>query len=69
MKSTSLTCLGMGEAMRVTSIVAMMVEGPDGRTTLERLMRQPAAQVFDLWAHVLRFFLGQKDRALQLARR
>ncbi len=66
---TYLTCLGMGEAMRVTNIISMAVDNPDGRTTMERLMRQPGAQVFDQWAQVLRFFLTQSDRALRLARR
>jgi hypothetical protein len=66
---TYLTCLGMGEAMRMINIVALVVNIPASRATVERLMLAPVEQGFEQWAQVLRFLLTQKDRALQLARR
>jgi hypothetical protein len=66
---TYLTCLGMGEAVRMINIIALAVDTPASRATAERLMLAPVEQVFEQWAHVLRFLLTQKERSLQLARR
>ena len=66
---TYLTCLGMGEAMRMINLIALGVDTPASRATVERLMLAPVEQIFEQWAHVLRFLLTQKDRAVHLARR
>lgn len=66
---TYLTCLGMGEAIRMINLITLAVDTPASRATVERLMLAPVEQVFDQWAQVLRFLLTQKDRALHLARR
>jgi hypothetical protein len=66
---TYLTCLGMGEAMRMLNLIALAVDTPASHVTFERLMLTPVEQVFEQWAQVLRFLLTQKERAVQLARR
>jgi hypothetical protein len=66
---THLTCLGMGEAMRMINLIALAVNTPASHVTFERMILAPVEQVFEQWAHVLRFLLTQKDRAVQLAQR
>jgi hypothetical protein len=59
----------MGEAVRMINLIALAVNTPASRVTFERMMLAPVEQVFEQWAHVLRFLLTRKERALQLARR
>jgi hypothetical protein len=66
---TYLTCLGMGEVVRMLNLIALAVDTPASHVTFERLMLTPVEQVFEQWAQVLRFLLTQKERAVQLARR
>ena len=66
MRLTYLTCLGLGEASRMTRLIAMAVDRPESRANTERLMLHPMEEIFERWASVLRFCLAQKDRAMQL---
>jgi hypothetical protein len=65
---TYLTCLGMGEAVRTTSILELASHYPDPRG-LATFFGVPAEEFFSRWAEALRFFLVYNDKALELARR
>ncbi len=66
---TYLTCLSTGEASRLTSLTAMLIDYPERHASIEQLMLHPIEQIFERWVEAFRFFLIIHDRALQLARR
>jgi hypothetical protein len=66
---TYLTCLSTGEAMRITSLIGMMIEHPERYASIEQLMQHSIEQIFERWVEALRFCLTYHERALQLARR
>jgi hypothetical protein len=65
---TYLTCLGMGEAVRIIGILEGASSYPDPRG-LATFFSAPAEELFSRWAEALRFFLVYNDKALELARR
>ena len=46
---TYFTCLGMGEAIRILGIAAIVADHPDFHANFEQLMLLPVEQVFERW--------------------
>ena len=66
---TYLTCLSTGEASRLASLTAMVIEHPERHASFEQMILHPIDQMFERWIEAFRFFLTIHEQALQLAKR